>query len=89
MNLVIKQNIYLAFLYKTRKFQVNFLNHNLPKILSSVENKVAEISISLSTLTFYTQKLKVANEHIRNFFFSIKYQVLNLDIRIFLHFVVD
>jgi len=60
------------------KFQVNFPNHNLPKMLSRVENEITEISRSFSTLTLYTQKLNVANAHIKNFFFSIKYQVLNL-----------
>ena len=42
-------------------------------MLSRVENEVAEISGSFSTLTLYKQKLKVANAHIKNFFFSIKY----------------
>ena len=46
------------------KFQVNFPNHNLPKILSRVQNKITEISKSFSTLTLYVQKLKVANAHI-------------------------
>jgi len=58
-------------------------------MLSRVENEITEISRSFSTLTLYTQKLKVANSHIKNFFFNIKYQVLNLEVRIFLHFVVD
>jgi len=72
-----------------QKFQVNFPNHTLPKMLSRVENKIIENSRSFGTLTLYTQKLKVANEPIKNFFFNIKYQVLNLEVRIFLHFVVD
>jgi len=57
------------------KFQVNFPNHNFPKMFSRVENEVTKISRSFSTLTLYTQKLKVANTHIKNFY-SIKYQVL-------------
>ena len=70
------------------KFPVNFPNHNLPKMLSRVENDVAEISRSFSTLTLYTQKLKVAIALIKNFS-SIKYQVLNQEVRNFLHYVVN
>jgi len=58
-------------------------------MLSRVENNVTEISRSFSTLTLYTQKLKVANANSKNFFFSIKYQVLSLEVRIFIHFFVD
>ena len=58
------------------KFQVNFSNHSLPKMLSRVENLITEISRRFNTLTLYTQKLKVDNAHIKNFFFSIKYQIL-------------
>jgi hypothetical protein len=57
-------------------------------MLYHVENEITEISRSFSTLTLYTQKLKVANAHFKNFF-SVKYQILNLEVRIFLHFVVD
>ena len=71
------------------KFQDNFPNHNLPKMLSRLENEITGNSRSFSTLTLYAQKLTVANAHIINFLFSVYIQVLNLDIRIFLHFVVD
>jgi DNA polymerase III delta subunit len=47
------------------------------KMLSRVENNVTEISRLFSTLTLYTQKLKVANARIKNFLFGIKCQVLN------------
>ena len=70
------------------KFQVNFPNHNLPKMLSRVENEITENSRSFSTLSLYTQKLMVANAHTKNSF-GIKYQVFNLQVRIILQFVVD
>ena len=54
------------------KFQFNFPNHNLPKMLSRVENEITEISRSFSTLALYIQKLTAANAHIKNFFFNIK-----------------
>ena len=58
-------------------------------MLSRVENEITEIPRSFSTLTLFTQTMTVANAHIKNFFFSIKYQILNMEVGIFLHFVVD
>ena len=55
------------------KFHVNFPYHNLPKMLSRVEYEITEIYRSFSALTLYTQKLQVANAHIKNFFFSVEY----------------
>ena len=46
------------------KFQVNFPNHDLPKMLSRVENEITEISRSFSTLTLYTEKPKITSAHI-------------------------
>ena len=62
------------------KFQVNFPNHNLPKMLCRVGNEITKISRSFSTLTLYTQKLTVANAHIKNFFSINSNQLMHISI---------
>ena len=57
------------------KFQVNFPNNNLPKILSRVQNKITEISKSFGTLTLYTKKLKVTKSHIKK---RLQYQMSSI-----------